>query len=422
MSRRSFLKSVAGLAVISAPSLAVARESAQAHVVVVGGGYGGATAAKYLRLFSDGRIRVTLVEPSAQFISCPMSNLVLEGRLSMADITRSYDGLARYGVRVVRDHADHIDADKRQVRLRQGGALNWDRLVLSPGIDFMWDQIPGLKTEAARQAMPHAWKSGPQISLLRRQLEAMPEGGRFILCIPEAPYRCPPAPYERACLVAAYFKRHKPRAKVHIFDANAQVTSEAALFNEAWRTRYPDIIEYNPAFKAVDVDASNKTVIFELGEEESGDVVNVLPPMRAADIASGSGLATANKRWCEVDFLTFSSIVDARIHILGDAVQIAPVMPKSGHMANQHGKTCAAAVAALMLGDKVNGQPLYTNTCYSFVDTKDAMHVASVHRYSQEKHTMLPVDGAGGVSEHPGGLEAEQALDWAHAIWADMLT
>lgn len=422
MRRRTFLKSAAGLALISAPSLALAREATQAHVVVVGGGYGGATAAKYLRLFSNGRIRVTLVEPNLQFISAPMSNLVLEGRLSMADITHDYGGLARYGVQVVHDYADHVDADKRQVILRKGGALDWDRLILSPGIDFMWDQIPGLKNETARQTMLQAWKAGPQIQLLRRQLEAMPDGGRFILCIPEAPYRCPPAPYERACLVAAYFKRHKPRAKVHIFDANAQVTAEADLFNEAWQTRYPDIIEYNPAFKAVDVNAASKTVIFEFGEEEPGDVVNLLPPMRAADIARDAGVVTANNRWCEVEFLTFSSVVNERIHILGDAVQIAPVMPKAGHMANQHGKTCAAAVAALLQGGEVNSEPLYSSTCYSFVDTDEAMHVASVHRYSSQEHTMLPVKSAGGVSIAPSSLEAGQALEWAHAIWADMLT
>ncbi|TEA77134.1 NAD(P)/FAD-dependent oxidoreductase [Allopusillimonas ginsengisoli] len=422
MKRRSFIKSLAGLAAVSCPVLAGARSSASPHVVVVGGGFGGATAAKYLHLFSGGRIRVTLVEPRAEFVSTPLSNLVLEGRLSMRDISRSYEGLAQYGVRHVRDEAVRVDATRRTLELRQGDPLSWDRLILSPGIDFMWERIPGLKTEDARNAMPHAWKAGPQTQLLRQQLEAMPDGGRFIMTIPETPYRCPPAPYERACLVAAYFKQHKPRATVHIFDANAEVTSEAEQFHQAWEERYPGMIEYNPAFKAVDVDADTRTVIFELGEEEQGDVVNVIPPMRAGNIARQAELATANDRWCEVDFLTFSSIVDDRIHVLGDSVQIAPVMPKAGHMASQHGKTCAAAVAALLLGQEVNQDPLYASICYSFVNAQDAMHVASVHRYSQEEGTMLPVKGGGGVSEHATADEGQMALDWAHAIWADMLT
>lgn len=422
MKRRTFIKSLAGLAAVGQPMLTGVRAQSLPHVVVVGGGFGGATAAKYLNLFGAGRIRVTLVEPDAAFVSSPMSNLVLEGSLSMADISRGYEGLARYGLQHVRDRVERVDAARRSLVLGQGGTLSWDRLILSPGIDFMWERIPGLKTEAARQAMPHAWKAGPQTQLLRRQLEAMPDGGRFILAIPEAPYRCPPAPYERACLVAAYFKQHKPRAKVHIFDANADITSEADLFRAAWQTHYPGMIEYNPAFRAVDVDAGSKTVIFELGEEEQGDVVNVLPPMRAGDVARQAGLTTANDRWCEVDFLTFSSIVDERIHVLGDAVQIAPVMPKSGHMANQHGKTCAAAVAALLLGREVNQDPIYANTCYSFVSAQEAMHVASVHRYSRKEGTMLPVKGAGGVSGHPSAEEGRMALDWAHAIWADMLS
>jgi len=422
MKRRSFLKAATGTAALAMPMISGARTAAQPHVVVVGGGFGGATAAKYLRLLSKGKLRVTLVEPAAAFVSCPMSNLVLEGRLAMADISRGYDGLARHDVRHVRDRAVGVDADRRRLLLAQGDAMQWDRLILAPGIGFMLEDIPGLASDAARRAMPHAWQAGPQTQLLRDQLEAMPDGGRFIIAIPEAPYRCPPAPYERACLVASYFKQHKPRAKVHIFDANADLTAEAAQFRAAWDDRYAGMIEYFPAFKAVDVDANTRTVIFELGEEEQGDVVNVLPPMRAGDIAVQAGLATANERWCEVDFLTFSSIVEPRIHVLGDAIQIAPVMPKAGHMAWQHGKTCAAAVAALLLGGKVNDDPGYDSTCYSFVDARQAMHVASMHRYSAEQRTMLPVPGAGSVSPAPSAREGEQAFDWAHAIWDDMLT
>lgn len=422
MNRRSFLLAAGAATALGAPLVSRAAAGAGPQVVIVGAGYGGATAARYLRRIAGDRIRVTVVEPEERFVSCPMSNLVLEGSLGLPDVTRSYDALQNgCGIRWVRDRATHIDPDRRQLRLAKGEPLDWDRLILAPGIDFMWEDLPGLATPESRQGVLHAWKPGPQILELRRQLEAMPQGGRFLISIPEAPYRCPPAPYERACLAAAYLKRHNPTAKVHIFDANQDVTSKAQLFKDAWADLYPGMVEYFPSFKAVDMQVERNTVIFELGEEERGDVVNFIPPMRAGRIAVDAGLATANDRWCEVDFLSFASVVHDRIHVLGDSVQIAPVMPKSGHMANQHGKTCAAAVAALLLDRPVNDLPMYSNTCYSFVDGDLAAHVASVHRYSGEKKTMLPVEGAGGVSDSASHAEAQLAHSWARAIWEDTL-
>ena len=423
MKRRAFLRGLGLCGALSMPGLSLAADGGNGHVLVIGGGYGGATAARYIRLWSRGTIRVTLVEPNTSFVSCPISNLVLEGALTIDDVTVSYDELRRrHGVQVVRDYVDRIDAEAGRALLKSGASISYDRVVVSPGIDFMWDKIPGMASAGAHEKILHAWKAGPQTVALRRQLEAMPDGGRFIISIPEAPYRCPPAPYERACLVASYFKKHKPRAKVHIFDANADVTSKGALFKAAWKKFYPDMIEYTPEFKAVDVDVATNKIIFELGEEESADVLNLVPPMRAGAVAVQSGLATANDRWCEVDFLSFESKVAPKVHVLGDSIQIAPIMPKSGHMANQHGKTCAAAIVAMLSQQPVDPEPIYSNTCYSFVTESQAMHVASVHRYDAGQKTMLTVPGAGGLSVAPSEREGRDAMSWAHAIWSDMLS
>lgn len=418
MKRRSILLALGASAALAA---APAARAARPHVVVVGGGYGGATAARYLRLLGAGAIDVTLVDDNPAFVSCPLSNLVLGGSKTLADITLARDRLPRRGIRLVQDRALAIDATVRQVRLASGQRLTYDRLILSPGVDMQWRRIEGMDAPGARDLVLHAWKAGAQTAALRRQLEAMPDGGTYVLTIPLAPYRCPPAPYERACQVAWYFKRHKPRAKVQVFDANADITSKAALFRQAWAASYADIIEYTPQFEAVAVQAASRSVQFELGETVQADVLNVVPPMRAAAIAVDAGLATANGDWCEVDFLTFESLAVPGIHVLGDAIQVAPAMPKSGHMANQHGKTCAAAVVALLTGGAVNPQPLYANTCYSYTSDREVMHVASVHRYDAAAKTMMPVAGAGGLSAEPNARETPYARAWAQAIWDDML-
>ena len=393
-----------------------------AKVVVVGGGYGGATAAKYVRMWSDQAIEVTLIEPNPAFVSCPISNLVIGGVKTLADITTPYDNLTkRHGVKIIHDMVASIDPDKRIVKLAGGSELPYDRLILSPGIDFMWNELPGMSAKGAQEKVLHAWKAGPQTVALRRQLEAMPDGGVYALSIPLAPYRCPPGPYERACQVANYFSKAKPRSKVIIFDANDDVTSKGPLFKKAWAERYKDIIEYRPKHVTKDVIAETNTLRFDFNDDAKASVLNVLPPMRAGAIAVKTGLATANGRWCEVDFLTFESKAAKNIHILGDAIQIAPAMPKSGHMANQHGKTCAAAVVALLSGQAPNAMPIYNNVCYSFVSEQDVVHVASVHRYDADKKTMLPVAGSGGVSPAANELEGRYALAWARNIWADTL-
>jgi len=421
MQRRDFLKlaGAAGATTLAGCASMPGGPSA-GRVVVVGGGYGGATAAKYIRMWSEGRVDVTLVEPNEAFVSCPLSNLVVGGSKTLADITVPYAGLEKnHGVKVMRDVATAIDTEKRVVRVASGASLPYDRLVLSPGIDFM--AVPGMNNVEALENILHAWKAGPQTVALRRQLEAMPDGGVYAIVIPVAPYRCPPGPYERACQVAWYFKRAKPKSKVLILDGNPDVTSKAGLFKKAWSEEYKGIVEYRNNHVATSVDAKTKTVKFETADDVKADVLNFLPPQQASDIARNAGVITANNRWCEVDFTTFESVKVKNVHVLGDAIQIAPAMPKSGHMANQHAKVCAAAVVALLTGQPVNATPVVNNTCYSFITDKDVVHVASVHQYDKDKKTFIAVQGAGGLSPTWTPLEGEYAFSWAKNIWADAL-
>ena len=419
-SRREFLK--VGAASLAATALG-ARNSFAAdvpRVVVVGGGYGGATAAKYVRMWSAGKVDVTLVERNAEFVSCPLSNLVIGGNRSITDITLAYDGLDKWGVRRVRDEAVAIDPVARTVRTTGGATLAYDRLILSPGVDFMWDRIPSLDNAEAQASILHAWKAGPQTVALRRQLEAMPDGGLFAIVIPMAPFRCPPAPYERACQVALYFQRAKPKSKVLILDANEEVQSKKALFTAAWEGRYKGYVEYRPNSALVDVDVATRTAKFDF-ETVKADVLNVIPPQFAGAIARNLGMANANGRFCQVDFLTYESTAQKSIHLLGDAIQVAPLMPKSGHMANQHAKVCAAAIVALLTGQAPNAAPIVANTCYSYISDKEVVHVSSVHAYDAAQKTMLVVPGSGGLSPAPSAEEGVFAEGWARNIWADML-
>jgi NADPH-dependent 2,4-dienoyl-CoA reductase/sulfur reductase-like enzyme len=420
ISRRDFLKQVtAGALAAGAPAARTARAAAP-RVVVIGGGYGGATAARYIRLWSPD-IAVTLVERDAAFVSCPLSNRILAGVIGLDDITRSYSPLRdRAGVELVRDEAVEIDPVARRVKLAGGTTLPYDRLILSPGLDLIWDEIPGLQQAEARAQVLHAWKAGPETVALRKQLEAMPDGGVFAISIPKAPYRCPPGPYERACQVAWYFRTAKPKSKILLLDANEKVQSKEELFTRAWKDLYGDIIEYRPNSQLLDVDAATRTAKLEF-EDVTADVLNVVPPQRAAGIAARTGLITANDKWCGVDFLTFESTVHKNVHVLGDAVLAAPAMPKSGHMANQHAKVCAAAVIALLRGEAVERSPMLTNTCYSFISDKEAVHIASVHRFDAKQNTLVTVPGSGGLSTAPNAREGAYAEAWAQNIWADML-
>ncbi len=423
--RRDFVKSAGALSLLGTAAItgcASVGGVAKPKVVVVGGGFGGATAAKYIAMWSEGKIDVTLVERDAQFVSCPMSNLVLGGSKAMADISVAYDGLNKYGIKRIKGEATGFDPDKRTLALADGMTLAYDRLILSPGIDFMFESLPGLATPAARSKVLAAWKAGPETTALRAQLTAMKDGGVYAIHIPKAPYRCPPGPYERACQVAWYFQQAKPKSKVIILDANEDVTSKKGLFTKAWNGQFKGLIEYRNNQEIQDVDAANNTLKMTFGEDFKGDVLNVLPPMRAGNIATANGLNNSNKRWCQIDWLTYESTAVKNVHVLGDALQIAPAMPKSGHMANQHGKVCAAAIVALLTGDTINQTPMVANTCYSFIDDKNVVHVASVHRYDAAQKTMVAVAGSGGLSAEQNVLEGVYANSWARNIWADMLT
>ncbi len=393
-----------------------------ARVLVVGGGYGGATAAKYVRLLSDHKIDVVLVEPNDALVSCPISNLVLGGSKLLADITVPYDTLISvHGVRRAKDMVASIDPVKKVAVLASGANIRYDKLVLSPGVELMWNSVAGLQDAQAQGRILQAWKAGPETVALRRQLEAMPDGGVFAIAIPEAPYRCPPGPYERACQVASYFKAFKPKSKVLVLDANPDVTSKPALFKKVWTEDYKGMVEYRPQHKAVAVDAASLTVKFEVQDDVRAEVLNVLPAMRAGSIAVQTGLANSNARWCNVNFLNFESTAAKDIHVLGDSIQIAPAMPKSAHMANAHAKVAAAAIVAELSGWELNPAPMLTNTCYSFVDAKRVIHVASVHEYVAAEKTFKTVAGSGGVSAAPNELEGDYAWNWARTIWADTL-
>jgi sulfide dehydrogenase [flavocytochrome c] flavoprotein subunit len=412
MKRRDFLK-LAGAASLAGCATAT---PSKARIVVVGGGFGGATAAKYIRLW-DPSIDVVLIEREPAFISCPISNLVLAGYSSLQDISRGYDGLRRLGVQVVRDEVAAVDAARKTVRLGRGSEISYERLVVSPGIDFMFSELAGFEAAMADGSVVHAWKAGPQTTVLRRQLEEMRDGGVYVLSVPLAPYRCPPGPYERASMVAAYFKQAKPRSKVLVLDANPDVTSKGGLFKRAWSELYPGIIEYRGNSRAVGVEGKTKTVKLEL-EDVKGDVLNVVPPHRAGEIAAKAGLITTNNRWCDVDWRTMESKAVRGVHVLGDATLSAPAMPKSASMANNHAKIAAAAIV-----EQLNGrtpQPTkIINTCYSFVAEKEAIRVSSVHEW--DGTTLSPVKGSGGVSAARTEAEATYAWNWARTIWADTL-
>ncbi len=425
MDRRGFLKAGvkagAAAALLSGPVSAFAMRGAK--VVVIGGGYGGATAAKYIRLLSGHTLDVTLVEPQKEFISCPLSNLVVGGSRTLADISRPYATLEKHhGVRLVHEMATAIDTTARTVRLSGGSQLRYDKLVLSPGIDMALDSIEGLADANAAGQIVQAWKAGAETLMLRRQLEAMPDGGVYAITIPEAPFRCPPGPYERACQVAWYFRQFKPKSKVLVLDANQDVVSKPALFKKVWDEQYKGIIEYRNQHKAVAVSPKDGLIRFDVQGDVKADVINALPAMRAGKIALQTGLANmANNRWCGVNYQSFESAVAKDVFVIGDAIQVAQLMPKSGHMANNHAKVAAAAIVAQLNGLDVNPAPMLTNTCYSYVDDRHVVHVASVHEYVAAERTFKVVQGSGGLSAGPTELEGRHANTWARSIWADML-
>jgi sulfide dehydrogenase [flavocytochrome c] flavoprotein chain len=379
------------------------------RVVVIGGGWGGATAAKYIRM-ADPSIEVALIEPNREFVSCPFSNLVLSRQRTIASLTLSYDGLRRRGVRIINETATAIEPDTKRVRVGEG-YLAYDRLVVAPGVDFQWEQVEGLA--AARDKVLHAWKAGPQTVELAWQIESMADGGVFVLTVPPVAYRSPPGPYERICQVAWYLKKHKPKSKVIVFDANEDIVSEAALFRTAWQA-YPNI-DYRASQQVIGVDPSAKEVRTEF-ERVRYDVLNLIPPQRAGAIAVQADLVGADRRWCEVDHVTYESVKQKDIHVIGDATTGLPV-PKSGTVANNMGKAAALSIVSLLNGRPVPLMPP-GNTCYSWVSDREA--IAVVNSYKIENRKVVQIEQK--LTPAQSVSVAQRAEGWRQSIWADMLS
>ena len=415
VSRRAFLK-LAGAVGLAAPSLASAQGAGR--VVVVGGGFGGATAARTLKQL-DPRLAVTLVEPNPVYTSCPFSNSVLANLREISQQEFGYDGIKRAGVTVAATSATAVDAAARTVALADGNRLSYDRLVLSPGIDFDWGAIPGYD-EAATQKMPHACKAGSQTVLLRQQLQDMKDGGLVVMSAPANPFRCPPGPYERASLIAYWLKVWKPKSKLLLLDSK-DAFSKQRLFQNGWAELYPGMIEWVPLSKGgkvTSVDPATLTLLTEFGRH-TADVANVIPPQKAGAIAAKAGVADRTG-WCPVEPVAFESVLQRGIHVLGDAA-IMGAMPKSAFAANAQAKVCAAAIVELLAG-RAPQQPLLINTCYSLLAADYGISIAGVYR--PDKGLLTDVPGAGGVSalDAVGGLRGQEALyaaSWFRAIAAE---
>ncbi len=388
------------------------------RVVVIGGGYGGTIAAKYIRM-NDRSIEVVLIEQNRQFVSCPFSNLYIGGLLKdLSPLTIGYDGLAaNHGIKVVHELVTAIDPAAKKVVVGSG-TIAYDQLVVSPGIDFRFEEIKGYDPQETPKVFPHAWKAGDQTMLLRRQLEAMPDGGTVVLSVPLVPFRCPPGPYERASMIAMYLKQSKPKSKLIVLDANPDIVSKAGLFKKGWAKHYQGLLEYRGAKRVTEVNPRGKTVLVEGLEEVKGDVINLIPPQRAGRIAVAAGLVGPDKNWCPVNPTTFESTIHKGIHVIGDA-SIAGAMPKSGYSANSEAKACALNLVAAM-----NGRELTDfsgiNTCYSFITAKEAVEVTGVYKVDQGK--IIAVPGSVGVSPDLSELEAVYAQSWIKNILTEMST
>ncbi len=417
ITRRGLLASAAAGAAtsIAAPALA---QGAAGRVIVIGGGFGGAACARFLKAL-DPRLDVTLIEANPTFISCPFSNEVIVGLRELKEQEFGYDGLRKAGVKVAIQSATGVDAAARSVTLGDGTKLPYDRLVLSPGVDINWTGLPGY-TQAAAERMPHAWKAGAQTLLLRRQLEAMHDGGTVVISAPANPFRCPPGPYERASLIAWYLKTKKPKSKLIVLDAK-DAFSKQRLFQNAWKALYPDILEWvslSSGGKVNAVEPDSLTLVTDFNRFKA-DVANVIPPQKAGEIATLAGV-TDRSGWCPIDPVSFESKLQPGMHVIGDAA-VMGAMPKSAFAANAQAKACADAVVRLLAGDKPI-EPRLINTCYSIVQPDYGISVAGVYR--PQKDLFVDIEGAGGVSpiEAPAttrAMEAQLAHGWYKTITSE---
>ncbi len=421
LSRRKFLKAAGagvGASYIAQASAEELLPKGGRRIVVLGGGWGGATAAQYAKRLAP-EIEVVLIEAEDAFRSCPTSNWVIGGLWTMDQITTTYDGLQARGIKVIQDWATAIDPAAKEVRLRSG-TLSYDRLILSPGIDYIYDGVEGMDA-AGRERFPAAWKAGPETAALREQLQAMPAGGTVAMTVPLGPYRCPPGPYERASLIAAYLIQHKPGSKLVVLDANKKIISKGKLFKAAWDDLYSDIIDYRTEQELIGVDAPSGTIQTAF-DEVVADVGNVIPRQRAKAILHDAGLVAKGRAWAAVKPKTFESALADGVHIIGDATDQTTIgkVPKSGFIANSMGKVAAAAAVAL-LRDLPPPVPSLANTCYSLVSANEGISVTALYKWDETSGKFTVPEGAKGLSPGRSRIVAENARDWAHAIWADML-
>ncbi len=387
--------------------------TAAGRVVVVGGGMAGATVAKYLRIWGGSKIQVTLVEPSSTYVSNIMSNLVLNNQLTLSSLNFNWSRLVtRYGVKRVQGTVTKIDPVNKKVTLASGTILPYDRLVVAPGIEF--DKVPGLETAAAQSLVPHAWKAGPQTSTLRTQIQGMAAGGVFLMSIPKAPYRCPPGPYERACVVADYLKRYKPGSKVIVLDENPNIIAEAHTFTQAFAALG---VDYRPSTGVVSVNASTRTVLTSAGTSIKANVLNVIPNQRAGAVLANNGLVNVNGRWAGVDVLSYESTAAKGIHIIGDSS--ATTQPKAGHIANQEAKVCADAIVRAFLGMAPDQAIMTNSACYSPVSSTKASWLTAIFAYDPVSKTMKVVANNPAEAASPSGDNLKEMRQWFSNLMVD---
>jgi NADH dehydrogenase FAD-containing subunit len=403
------------LAAAGRESALAAGAAPNARVVIVGGGMSGGTLAKYLRLWGNGTVDVTLVEREARYTSCILSSLVLTGQRTLGSLRFAYDTLrTKYGVNVVTGEVVEVDAGAASVRLADGRTLQGDRLVLAPGIAF--DKVPGLSDPTR---MPHAWKAGAQTALLANQLAAMPSGGTVVMTIPKVPYRCPPGPYERACLLADWLKVRKPGSKLLVLDANLDFVTEKDNFSRAFFDLHGAVIEYRTDAEVLSADAASMTVTTRQGTVH-GDVINLIPRQRAPAIVQAAGLANATEgRFAAVDVLSYASTAAPRVHVIGDSS--ATLQPKAGHIANQEAKVCADALLRIFAGDSPDPAPVTNSACFSTITMTKASWLEAVFQYDPAARTMVAVPAASGASEGWNGDHFEDMTKWFRALMADSL-
>jgi NADPH-dependent 2,4-dienoyl-CoA reductase/sulfur reductase-like enzyme len=404
----------AGAAGGADPELVPTATGASGRVVVVGGGMAGATVAKYLRRWGGADVHVTLVEPHATYRSCILSNGVLDGTRTLSELTFGYDDLRqRHGVNVVQQRAVDVDPVARRVTTSGGRTLRYDRLVMAAGIDF--DVIPGLESAEARALVPHAWKAGAQTLALRDQLRAMPAGGVVVLTIPPAPYRCPPGPYERACVIADFVKTRKPGSRVIVLDANPGIVAEKENFTRAFQVTHAGVVEYHAGVTISEIDATTLTVHSSLGSI-AADVINAIPPQRAAELVAHAGLTNSGP-WAGVDVLSYESTIVPDVHVIGDAS--ATTQPKAGHIANSEAKVCADAITRLLRGDAVDPAPMTNSSCYTPITAGTASWLSVVFAYDPVTRTMKPVGGAPTESRRASAEQYEEMVEWYENLMSD---